>query len=244
MRVIDNEFTDVGTPAGAMRTYLFRPRSEGVFPGVVLFSEIFQVTHQIRRAAAMLAGHGYLVAVPEVFHESLPAGRALPYSEEGRTQGRRLVSLKAAAARDADIGAVIDMLRHHRRCSGRIGALGFCYGGQLALRAAVLAEVRAAAAFYPTGLIGEDGCPSDCLDRLPEVTGELSILVGTEDPLLPLMARSRIYQALAAAGCRYRWHEVPAGHGYVRDGGEDYDPELCLLGYQEVFSLFRRNLSE
>ncbi len=57
-----------------MRTYVFRPAAEGKYPGVVLFSEIFQVTGPIRRMAAMIAGHGYVVAVPEVYHELEPAG--------------------------------------------------------------------------------------------------------------------------------------------------------------------------
>ena len=54
---------------GTMRMHLFRPALDGRFPGVLLFSEIFQATAPIRRLAAMIAGHGYVVAVPEVYHE-------------------------------------------------------------------------------------------------------------------------------------------------------------------------------
>ena len=52
-----------------MRTYLYRPTVPGRYPGIVFFSEIFQVTGPIRRTAAWLAGHGFVVAVPEVYHE-------------------------------------------------------------------------------------------------------------------------------------------------------------------------------
>ena len=73
MIINDTESADIHTSTGAMRTYLFRPVAEGRYPGLVLFSEIFQVTGPIRRTAAMLASHGFVVAVPEIFHELEPA---------------------------------------------------------------------------------------------------------------------------------------------------------------------------
>src|SRR4029079_16017700 len=56
---IKEETVELQTPAGPMRTYIFRPAAEGKYPGLVLFSEIFQVTGPIRRTAALLAGHGF-----------------------------------------------------------------------------------------------------------------------------------------------------------------------------------------
>ena len=67
MTIKDDEMIDLETPTGPMRTYVLRPVAEGRYPGVVLFSEIFQVTGPIRRTASMLAGHGFVVAVPEIF---------------------------------------------------------------------------------------------------------------------------------------------------------------------------------
>ena len=58
MIIKDTESVDVDTFTGPMRTYLFRPVAEGRYPGLVLFSEIFQVTGPIRRVAAMLALSG------------------------------------------------------------------------------------------------------------------------------------------------------------------------------------------
>ena len=69
MIIKDTESVDIHTPTGPMRTYLFRPATEGRYPELLLFSEIFQVTGPIRRAAAMLASHGFVVAVPEIYHE-------------------------------------------------------------------------------------------------------------------------------------------------------------------------------
>ena len=77
-----DETLDIDVPhGGAMHIHLFRPAVEGRFPGILLFSEIYQVTAPIRRLAAMIAGNGYVVAVPEVYHEYEPAGTVLNYDQ-------------------------------------------------------------------------------------------------------------------------------------------------------------------
>ncbi|HLD09597.1 MAG TPA: dienelactone hydrolase family protein, partial [Methylophilaceae bacterium] len=83
MLIKDDEIADITTPTGAMRAHIFRPVAPGRYPGILMFSEIFQVTGPIRRTAAMLAGHGFIVACPEIYHELEPAGTVLSYDEEG-----------------------------------------------------------------------------------------------------------------------------------------------------------------
>jgi carboxymethylenebutenolidase len=69
MIILGDEIEDIVTDmGGVMRMHLFRPAREGRFPALLFFSEIYQVTAPIRRIAAFLAGHGFLVAVPEVYH--------------------------------------------------------------------------------------------------------------------------------------------------------------------------------
>ena len=75
---------EISTPTGPMRSIVFRPAEEArKFPGLVLFSEIFQITGPIRRTGAYLAGHGYVVVVPEIYHELEPMGTVLPYDQAG-----------------------------------------------------------------------------------------------------------------------------------------------------------------
>ena len=77
MTIREPETIDLATPTGPMRTYVYRPTAPGRYLGLLLFSEIFQVTAPIRRTAALLAGHGFVVAVPEIYHEFEPAGTVL-----------------------------------------------------------------------------------------------------------------------------------------------------------------------
>ena len=108
MTIKDAEIIDLATPTGPMRSYIFRPQAPGRYPGIVLYSEIFQVTGPIRRTAAMLAGHGFVVLVPEIYHEYEPAGTVLAYDQTGADRGNALKTTKPLEAYDTDARAALD----------------------------------------------------------------------------------------------------------------------------------------
>src|SRR5947208_15354104 len=110
---IKEEAVELQTPAGPMRTYIFRPAADGKYPGLLLFSEIFQVTGPIRRTAALLAGHGFVVAAPEIYHEFEPAGTILAYDQAGADRGNALKTTKELAAYDRDARPVPAFLKSH-----------------------------------------------------------------------------------------------------------------------------------
>ncbi|MBV8673908.1 MAG: dienelactone hydrolase family protein, partial [Acidobacteriaceae bacterium] len=144
MIILDNEHVELSTPYGPMRTHIFRPVAPGRYPGIVFYSEIFQVTGPIHRTASMLAGHGYIVAVPEIYHEFEPAGTVLAYDQAGSDRGNQLKTTKELASYDADARAVLDHLKSREDCTGQLGAMGICIGGHLAFRAAMNSDVRGA----------------------------------------------------------------------------------------------------
>lgn len=168
MTIKDSESVDIETPRGSMRTYLFRPAAPGRYPGVVLYSEIFQVTGPIRRTAAMLAGQGFVVAVPEIYHEFEPAGTVLAYDQAGADTGNAHKTAKELSSYDDDARAVLSYLAGLEHCTGRLGVMGICIGGHLAFRAAMNQNVLAAACFYATDIhkhsLGK-GMHDDSLER-------------------------------------------------------------------------------
>ncbi|MBP8118541.1 MAG: dienelactone hydrolase family protein, partial [Shewanella sp.] len=85
--LVTQEIQDISTPSGLMRTYIYRPEAQGIFPSIIFYSEIFQQTAPIARTATILAGHGFVVLVPEVFHELNPLGTVLAYDESGKDKG-------------------------------------------------------------------------------------------------------------------------------------------------------------
>src|SRR6266852_4003717 len=181
MTIKDDEVQTIETPTGPMRTSIFRPVAPGRYPGLVFYSEIFQITGPIRRIAALFAGHGYVAAVPEIYHEFEPAGAVLAYDDAGSARGNSLKTTKPLASYDSDAKAVLAFLASYSHCAGRLGAAGVCIGGHLAFRAALNPEVRAAACFYPTDLpehgLGK-GKSDDSLDLAKEIRGELLMVFG------------------------------------------------------------------
>jgi carboxymethylenebutenolidase len=242
---IHEDSVDLPTPTGPMRTALFRPTAEGKYPGIVFYSEIFQITGPIRRTAAMLAGHGYLVAVPEIYHELEDPGTVLAYDQAGADTGNDHKITKELSAYDADARAVLDHLSHHAACTGKLGAMGICIGGHLAFRAAMNAEVLAAACFYATdihsGGLGR-GKQDDSLARAGDIKGELLHIWGRQDPHIPFEGRTLIRARLEEVGARYTWHEVNGAHAFLRDEGPRYDPGLVYQCMGLVFELFHRKL--
>jgi carboxymethylenebutenolidase len=239
------DFIDLETPTGLMRTHRYWPAA-GRYPGVGLFSEIYQLTGPIARTARFVAGHGYAVAVPEIFHEFEPLGTTLLYDKAGTDRGNHCKITKPIAAYDADARAIIDHLRNWPVCTGTVGVLGVCIGGHLAFRAAMNPEVRAAACFYATDIHKRSlgaGMNDDSLERIADIGGELLMAWGRQDPHIPPAGLAVIYAELTACERNFTWHEFNAAHAFLRDEGPRYDPELAMLSQRLILSLFHRTLS-
>jgi carboxymethylenebutenolidase len=242
-----DEIEDVAMPGGgSMRMHLFRPAGERRFPGILLYSEIYQVTAPIRRLAAMIAGNGYVVAVPEVYHEYEPAGTVLRYDAAGTDRGNALKIAKPVAAFDADAAAGVTALLANPACNGKIGTFGVCLGGHLAYRAALDARVSAAACFYPTdihsGTLGA-GRSDDSLMRMAELKAQAMFVWGRQDPHVPFAGRERIRSRLEEVGATYAWHELNAQHAFLRDEGPRYDPALFLQAMTLTLDFYRGALA-
>src|ERR1700759_3751783 len=86
--VVTREYVDVPVEGRAMRSFLTRPRAEGRFPGVVFYSDIFQLTESTLRWCVRLAGYGFVVLAPEIYHRIEPAGTVLAFDDEGKRRGQ------------------------------------------------------------------------------------------------------------------------------------------------------------
>lgn len=228
-----------------MRTYIFHPGAPGRYPGVILFSEIFQKTGPIHRFAAMIAGHGYLVAVPEIYHELEAPGTVLGYDQAGADRGNLDKYEKELSSYDADAKALIAWLGAHPECTGQIGAMGICLGGHLAFRAAMNPAVLATTCFYATdihcGTLGK-GKKDDSLARASEIKGELLHIWGRQDPHVPLEGRNAIKARLDQVSANFQWFEANGAHAFMRDEGYRYDPSLAALCQAMMLDLFHRRL--
>jgi carboxymethylenebutenolidase len=240
--VLTREYVDIPVDGRAMRTFVAAPRAGGPHPGVVFYTDIFQLTEPSLRWAVRLAGYGYLVAVPEIYHRIEPAGTVLEFDDEGKVRGQGDADATTVADFDADVDAALAWLGER---ASSIGAAGHCTGGHLAFRAAFRPQVRATACWYATGLhdgkLGKDP-DAGSLARAGEIEGELLTAWGTTDPHTPADARETIRAGLEPLGARLTWREYEAAHAFGRDVGDRYDPAVTDEAFAETIALFRRAL--
>lgn len=242
--LITTQYVDILADGTPMRTLVAAPKKEGKYPGVLFYSDIFQLTGPMIRATARLAGYGFVVAAPEIYHRIEPPGTAIPFDDEGRTRGLAGAAQTLVAEFDADCRLVLDYLDQHQRVEkGKLGAGGFCIGGHLAFRAALQPDVRATVCFYGTGIhngkLGKDE-NAGSLDRASEIRGELLMVFGTLDPHVPEEGRAKIRAELDRATANFSVSLYPAEHAFMRDEGPRYDPEATDQAWSEMIQFLRR----
>jgi carboxymethylenebutenolidase len=239
--IITTEFVDLPVDGSPMRLFVASPKAEGRYPGVVFYSDIFQLTPPMLRITRRLAGYGFTVVAPEIYHRIEPPGTVLDF--EGDRARALDDSTKIPTVQfDIDIQAALDFLNEHPKVApGQRLAAGFCFGGHLAFRAALLPDIKATTCFYGTGIHnGNLGCDTaDSLDRAGEIQGKLLMVFGTLDPHIPEEGRALIDSALKASGVDYEIKLYSSEHTFMRDEGARYDPEATDQAFAAMIDLFR-----
>jgi len=237
-----------------VRIYIIAPTIPGYpqakFPGVVVFSEIYQVTGPVERFAGQIASQGYVVACPSSFHE-FQGPEALSYDPEGTDLGNAYKIRKKVAGYDEDATLSIDLLTSLQNCNGRIAATGMCLGGHLAFRAAFDPRVLASVCFFATDIhsatLGE-GKNDDTLRKVSngDLTGkgELVMIFGKQDTHVPRAGRDLIRKTMDDANVTFSFLEVQAQHAFIRDESSKgrWDAALTKSCFDFMLEVFERTV--
>lgn len=246
--VVETSYVDIPVPHSPMRTLVAAPHCNGKFPGILCYSDIFQLTGPMLRACVRLAGYGFVAAAPEIYHRIEPPGAAIPFDDAGRTRGLENALKTPVSDFDASCRAALDWLGIHPKVApGNLGAMGFCIGGHLAFRAALQPDVRATVCFYGTGIhngkLGKDA-DAGSLAQAAKIRGELLMIFGSNDPHVPSEDRDTVERGLRTAGVKHRIQLYPAEHAFMRDEGPRFDPESTDLAFADMIQLFRKVFSQ
>ncbi len=222
-----------------MRVYVATPKPVGNYPGILFFSDIYQLGGAMIRAVNYLAGHGYVVAAPEIFHRTEVVGTVIEPDDIGRMRGNDNARRTAIADYDADCRAVIEFLKAESSVSpGQIGTLGFCIGGHLAFRAAFEKEIKATVCCYPTGIpSGKLGKGvANTIGRIGEIKSEILAVFGTLDPHITENDRKILITSLENANIPHKVCLYEAEHTFMRDDGYRYDSAAATSAWTEILA--------
>lgn len=224
------EFIEFESPKGygKARGYLVRPASaSGKLPGVLVIHENRGLNPHIEDIARRLALDGFVAFAPDAL---FPLGGYPGDEDKARALFPQLDQTKTRE----DFVSAAALLHSHAAVNGRIGAVGFCYGGGIAnLLATRVPELRAAVPFYG---------PAPAAASVPNIKAEMLIHFASNDERIN--AGWPAYEAaLKSAGVRYQAFTYPnTEHGFNNDTTPRFDPAAAKLAWQRTIELFNRTL--
>ncbi|MCB9896016.1 MAG: dienelactone hydrolase family protein [Planctomycetes bacterium] len=229
-----------------MDAYFAFPGEGGPYPGVVVFQEIFGVNEHIREVCRRIAAQGYVAVAPDVYHRTAQR-LELGYEPEDVAQGRQHKDKCTVAGLLADTRASIKAL-HDRDdvLNGKLGCVGFCFGGHVAFIAATLPEFAATACFYGGGITTmRPGGGEPSIKLAPQIEGRILMLYGDQDKGIPPEQVEQVRNALADAGKRYEVRTfVGAGHGFACDKRLSYHVGASNEAWKLVFDMWSQELGK
>ncbi len=177
---------------------------------VVVIQEIFGVNSHIRAVADGFAAEGYTAIAP-AFFDRIRRGIELGYSPPDIQEGRGYMQQLKLDETLKDLGAAIAVVKN----SGRVGTVGYCWGGAISYVAACDLPIACAVVYY--------GNATKFLDRKPKCP--VMYHYGTQDTGIPLSDVDQI----KAAHPQGEFHLYEAGHGFNCDQRPSYDPAAAAL---------------
>ena len=192
---------------------------------VLVLQEIFGVNAHVRGVADGFAAEGYTTIAPCLF-DRIRRGIELGYDAASLEEGRGYVAQLAPERTLLDIAAALAVTRH----SGRAAAVGYCWGGTLALRAAARLPLACAVVYYGR-------LPAD-LDPLPRCP--LMFHYGDEDRSIPPADVARVRDAFPQADIHTY---AGAGHGFNCEQRAAWDPAAAALARSRTLGFIAHHLT-
>jgi carboxymethylenebutenolidase len=227
---IQTQMVEFASPSGygTVKAYVAKPAgAKGRLPGILVVHENRGLNPHIQDIARRLALEGYLALAPDAL---APLG-GYPGDED---KARALFAQLDQARTQQDFVAAAGALKARPDCSGRIGVVGFCYGGGIAhLLATRLPDLAAAVPFY-----GNHPPVADAA----RVKAPLLIHFAAVDERINA-AWPAYEAALKAAGVHYAAHQYPGTqHGFHNDTTPRYDAAAARLAWERTMNFFRQQL--
>ena len=237
---------DVATPDGAMSAYEVVPEAEGRRPAIVFLMDGLGYRAALKTMAERLAGHGYHVLLPDLYHR---VGRHVHFEPAVMTQPEKLAEMRkllGGLTTDqlmGDVAACLDELASRDDVdAARVGALGYCMGGRNAFIAGTRFpdRLRATASIHPGGVV--TAAPESPHRFAGPVKTRMYFGIAKDDPSFTKEQAETLDQTLAALGQRYQIEHYEARHGWAVIDTPVYDAAEAERHWRAILALFAEEL--
>jgi carboxymethylenebutenolidase len=213
---------------GSVRAYFAKPKGGNRLPGVIVIHENRGLVPHIKDVARRVALEGFLAIAPDALS---PVGG----TPEDVTDVPTLIQKLDREATIKNFVAAAKYLKTHPQSTGKVGVMGFCWGGGMANQVAVnFPDLKAAAPFYGRQPATED---------VPKIKASLLLhYAGNDEWINPGIPAYE--EALKKAHVEYKLYMYPgAEHAFFNDTGQRYNPEAAKQAWERTVSFFKQKLT-
>ncbi|CAE6795431.1 dienelactone hydrolase family protein [Paraburkholderia haematera] len=231
---MSGEFIQINADNGAaFSAYLAKPK-QGSGPGLVLLQEIFGINGYMKSMADRFAEEGYVVLVPDLFWRMKPRVE-LGYGEDDFAAALGYDERLDLTLAVQDVASTIKALRALPQQAGKVGALGYCLGGKLALIAAARTDIDCAVSYYGVGL-------EAFLHEVPSIQCPMVFHFAGNDALCPPATREKIQAALRANPRIEQYVYAGCDHAFATPEREHFDKPAAMMAYSRTLAMLRKVL--
>lgn len=223
------EYDSPGGSSGKMRGYLVKPSGDGPFPAVLVIHENRGLNPYIEDVARRAAVEGFLALAPDGL---APIGGYPGNDDDGKVMQKSLDPDKLFT----DLLNSARFLKSHELSSGKLGATGFCYGGGVVNKLAVVmgADLNAGVPFYGVAPNTED---------VGKIEAPMMMQYAADDPRVNA-SQEGYRQALEAGGKDFVMYTYEGTrHGFHNNSTPRYNKEQAKLAWERTISHFKKHLS-
>ncbi|MGK0231907.1 MAG: carboxymethylenebutenolidase, partial [Gammaproteobacteria bacterium] len=223
------DYESPGGSSGEMRAYLVRPTSEGPHPSVVVIHENRGLNPYIEDVARRFATMGFLAIAPDGLS---PVGGYPGNDDDGKILQKSLDQSKLKI----DMLNSAKFIKTHDLSTGKLGSVGFCWGGGATnyLATEMGDDLHAAVPFY--------GAPAEAT-AIPNISAPLMIQAAENDKRINAMWPD-FENALKTAGKGYERHLYEGtGHGFHNNSTPRFNKEAAALAESRTMEFFKTHLA-
>ena len=212
---------------GKVMAHFARPKGDAKLPAVIVIHENRGLVPHIKDVARRVALEGFVAIAPDALS---PLGGTPEDVNEGRTLMRKLDS----QATVKNYVAAVKYLKTHPQTTGKVGCVGFCWGGGMTNQVAVHSpDLTAAVPFYGRQPTSED---------VPKIKASLMLHYASLDQRINAGIEA-FEAALKDASIEYKMHMYEgAGHAFFNDTGSRYHEEAAKLAWERTIAFFKEKL--